>query len=174
MVMPCVYVFDIDGVLVDVSDRLRIASEKSKGKGKIFWSTFFSEELFKLDKPRIIGIKLLKEKAKKGDIYIISGRPKRLYDITLNQLKNLGILHFVKTIILRGNNDLRPSYIYKLEVLNRLISRGINICEVHDDDEKFVREVKISFPNIDIYLHVGNEVMPYKKIRKLNHWFRGS
>lgn len=172
MIMPCVYVFDIDGVLIDVNSRLRIAMEKSGGRNRVFWAIFFSEELFELDRPRNIGIQLLREKAEKGEIYIISGRPKRLYNITLDQLRDLGVLRYVKSIFLRKNNDLRPSHVYKLEVLSNLINKGVNVCEIHDDDEKLIKEVKKLYPGINAYLHVGNEVLFYKGSKKLNYWFK--
>ncbi len=153
--MECTYIFDIDGVIVDCNERILVAMELAGDSIKKFWKYFFNEDLFRLDKPREVGIRLLIDRANKGKVVVISGRPKRLLGITKEQLRSFGVLKYIDRLCLRGNNDFRPSSIYKLEVIKRLINEGSYICEVHDDDEKFLLRLKETYPNIRTYLHIG-------------------
>ncbi len=149
------YAFDIDGVIVDVTERLRRAHDLSRGNRKLFWDFFFSEELLSLDKPRSVGIKLLIDRARRGRIIIITGRPVRLKEHTLRELlEYTGIKPHA--IFMRRNNDLRASRVVKLELLKRAISLGYEVVEYHDDDEEVLRAIVYEFPEIRLFIHEDN------------------
>ncbi len=160
------FVFDIDGVLFDVSRRLSIAKQYSHGNEREFWKYFFQEELLKYDIPRKIGIELLLDRLSMGRIIIVTGRPNRLRLATLNQLSNFGIpIDKISEILMRKDNDYRKGYIVKEEMIKILISRGINIEEIHDDDEIFLKRMRILL-NCRLYLHKDMniiELFPYYK-----------
>lgn len=153
------YCFDMDGVLVDISERLRTANELSK-EGYDFWRLFFSEDLIMLDKPRNVGIELLKDRAKLGSILIITGRPKRLKEITIDQLIRFAGVK-PDGIFMRMDNDYRPSVRLKIELLTRAIKEGYELIELHEDDEEVLKEVKREFPWIKLYLHSDNSFKVY-------------
>jgi len=151
-----VYVFDVDGVLLDVSERLRIAMEHCGGKrNDRFWSKFFSKELLSLDSPRSIGIELLKDRASKGLIAIVSGRPRRLENETIKQLVELCRIprSLIWRLELRDDGDRRPAKIVKLERVLNILYEGFEIAEVHDDDVEFLNLVRRYLPKTKLYLH---------------------
>ena len=152
-----VYVFDIDGVLLDVNERFRIAQNSDN-----FWRTFFSEELLELDRPRKIGIEILRDRAQSGLISIITGRPENLRRATINQLKELNIYRLIWRIIMRKRNDKRKSYIVKCEALESLINEGYIVMEVHDDDVEVLIHIRRIFPDIKLFLHEGESVIEFR------------
>ncbi|HDJ83653.1 MAG TPA: hypothetical protein ENG44_01485 [Desulfurococcaceae archaeon] len=155
-----VYVFDIDGVLVDVSERLRRAKELSEGSRELFWKYFFSKELIELDKPRDIGIRLLIDRLKMGLVAIVTGRPKSLYYITLKQLKAINIpIEQIWRIEMRRDGDYRKSYIVKLERILNIVYEGYEIAEIHDDEEELLYRARIYLPKTRLYLHKNDSVI---------------
>ena len=155
------YAFDVDGVIVDPSERFRIAKELSKNR-KEFWEVFFSEELCKRDKPRLAGIRAVKERAVKGCIIIITGRPYRLFDITLEQVVEFTGVKPAR-IYMRRTGDVRPSTSVKLELLERAIREGFNVIEFHDDEEEVLRKIMYAYPDITLYLHYDDKCRLYFK-----------
>ncbi len=154
------YAFDIDGVIVDVSERLRHALTLSEGDRREFWELFFSEELMRLDKPREIGVRLVRDRAARGEVVVITGRPARLKELTVKSfIKLTGVKP--AAIFMRGNRDLRPSPKVKAELLGRALGEGFNIIEYHDDSEEVLNEVRARYPWIKLYLHVGGDVLKY-------------
>ncbi len=155
-----IYIFDVDGVLLDVNERLRIAEEMSRGNKELFWQYFFSEDLLSLDKPRRIGIDLLLDRAKRGLIAIVTGRPKRLYRATIKQLEEIGIpRNIVWRLEMRDNNDKRKSWIVKTEKILNIVYEGFEVIEIHDDDEEFLRYIKKKLPRTRVFLHRDNNVI---------------
>ncbi len=153
------YVFDIDGVLLDVSQRIVLAEELSHGNTSLFWHYFFSEELLQFDRPRRVGIDILLDRINKGIIIIVTGRPSRLRRITVSQLQSIGIpISSIKEIHMRMDNDLRKSYLFKLETIENLLLKGYTILEVHDDDEEFLKRVR-RLTNSKLYLHSNNHII---------------
>ncbi len=146
------YAFDVDGVIVDVSERLRIANEMSGGKRNLFWRYFFSEDLIKLDKPRSIGINLVRDRASKGCIVVITGRPKRLRDVTIKEFMEYTGVSPCK-VFMRNNRDYRSSAIIKVELISLALNQGFEIIEFHDDSEEVLRAVKEVYPWMKLYLH---------------------
>jgi len=170
--MEC-YAFDVDGVLLDVSERLRVAEERVRYTGLNFWDVFFDEELLNLDRPRPAGEAVLRERVSHGSIVIITGRPQRIYGITLNQLIKFFNVTPVR-IYMRRNGDYRPSYIVKAELIKHAVSDGFEIIEYHDDDEDVLRAVRSVNPDITLYLHVGNSYrVVWRGIRKLDEYLKG-
>ncbi|RLG87317.1 MAG: hypothetical protein DRO39_00820 [Thermoprotei archaeon] len=161
--MPPLCIFDIDGVLLDVTLRLSKAQELARILNRDFWDTFFSEELLSLDTPRRVGIELLRRCLARGlAVAIITGRPRRIYRETVEQLKRIGVdVKFIWRILMRRNNDLRPSPIVKLELVKELVKMGGIVLEIHDDDEEFLRLVKHEIPGAHLYLHIGDTYVRY-------------
>lgn len=143
--------FDVDGVLVDVSERLRVAKELSRHYGD-FWNTFFSEDLIRLDRPREVVRELIKSKIERYGLIIISGRPQKLYHSTLNQLISFYNVRPAK-IYMRGPHDYRPSSIVKLELIEKALNECFQIVEYHDDEEEVLKIIKQLYPTITLYLH---------------------
>ncbi|ADM28721.1 HAD superfamily phosphatase [Ignisphaera aggregans DSM 17230] len=160
------YVFDIDGVIFDVSKRLEIAKQCSRGDEREFWRYFFQEELLIYDIPRRIGIELLMDRLDRGRVVIVTGRPNRLRRATLDQLSSAGIpVNRISEIYMRRDNDYRKGYIVKEEIIKYLLSRGMDIEEIHDDDEIFLKRIK-TLLSCKLYLHRDSEVIelfPYSK-----------
>ncbi len=154
------YVFDIDGVLLDVSQRIALAEKASHGNTSLFWRYFFSEEFLQFDKPRKTGIDILLDRMRKGIVIIVTGRPSRLRRATLYQLQSIGIpIGGIKEIYMRSNNDHRKSYLFKLEAIERILLKGHTILELHDDDEEFLKRVKRILIHARLYLHSGNNIV---------------
>ena len=159
------YAFDVDGVLVDIRTRLNKAKELSKSK-KDFWSYFYSYELMNLDRPRKIGLRLLQDRMKRGKVIIITGRPLRLRDVTINQLINYGIdINKIAYIFMRRDEDLRPAHIVKFELLEKALTLGFDIIEYHDDDEDVLKRLKKTYPHIKLYLHYNDSYRVYWELR---------
>ncbi len=155
-----VFVFDIDGVLLDVRERLQVAEELSKGNRDLFWRYFFSEDLMHLDKSRPIGIKLLLDRLSRGFVAIITGRPESLRHITLKQLRTSGIpVERIWRLDMRPRNDKRKSYRFKLERILSIHYEGFTIAEIHDDDEEVLSAIRRYIPNARLFLHTDDHVI---------------
>ncbi len=154
------YIFDIDGVLLDVSQRIALAKTFAYNDKSLFWHYFFSEELLYLDKPRKIGIDILLDRIDKGTVIIVTGRPSYLRQKTLNQLQSINIpVNRITEIYFRPKNDYRKSHIFKLETLEKIVLKGYNVLEIHDDDEEFLKNAKKIIYNVKLYLHLNNQVI---------------
>lgn len=159
-----VYVFDVDGVLIDPGERLRKAlrmaglSEDDRPKDidpnrrQLFWKYFLSEDLLNLDKPRDVGIRLLLDRLGKGVVVVLTGRPYRLYKATLDELKRAGIPVDRVILIMRPNNDRRSD----LEFKSGVFARIPRLVEVHDDEEKILLEAKRIHPEARVILHYND------------------
>ncbi|RLG76564.1 MAG: hypothetical protein DRO12_04225 [Thermoprotei archaeon] len=157
-----VYVFDIDGVILDVRERLRYAKELSRTLNTDFMQVFLSEELLLFDKPRRVGLELLKERMSRGRIALITGRPRRLHQATVEQLRSVGIdVSKIWRIFMRSNNDRRPAPLVKLDFLDYIESVGGCIAEVHDNEEDLLKLVKSMFPGAKLYLHEDDSYRLY-------------
>jgi Predicted phosphatases len=96
-----VVVFDIDGVLVDCSERLEKSLEEvgatkddlehSPEARRRFWRVFLSEKYMHLDRPVDAAVELLRERRKSYGVVIVTGRPKTLLKPTIKQLEDFGI-----------------------------------------------------------------------------------
>jgi len=157
-----VYVFDIDGVLLDVSERLKLALQSND-----FWRTFFRKDLLHLDKPRAKGIDILRDRAQRGLIAIVTGRPEFLRKATIQQLRDLGVYDLVWRIYMRKRRDFRKTKIIKAEIVRQLIIEGFEIVEIHDDEIEVLSYVGKICPGAGLYLHRGNDVEVLRSYRKI-------
>ncbi len=155
-----IYAFDVDGVLVDCRKRLEYAVEVSKYRGRDLWEVFFSDELMEWDTPREVGIELIRDRASKGGVIIVSGRPSRLRRLTEEQIVTLSGVRPLK-LYLRRDGDRRPAPKVKAELLEKAIKDGFEVIEFHDDSEEVLRELKRLFPWIRFYLHSNGFFTPY-------------
>ena len=172
-------VFDLDGVVFDVSQRLAIAKSEARDDKELFWSIFLREDLIDLDKPRRAAIEAINRCIEKGyHILFLTGRPGRLIDKTIEQLEKIGIalgegIYLVTRPPSSSKNIFKPpisvprllekvdSKVFKLRVLHE-ISRIYDIVEIHEDDEEILKEVWKKYHQARLYLHIGDEYRVYE------------
>lgn len=134
-------VFDLDGVLVDPSERLRRALEMAglqppvddlpddEGIRTRFFKELFSPETLKLDKPIEEALKMLEYRMEDGSyLAVVSGRPESLIEASAKVLDNLGIGWHMLIHRARGNNKLEG--LLKAHAFKTLLPRA---REYHDD-----------------------------------------
>ncbi|QOJ78845.1 hypothetical protein IG193_08890 [Infirmifilum lucidum] len=165
-----VYVFDVDGVLVDASERLREALERVGARGasspdelepwarQRFWELFLSEELLALDRPREVGIRLLLDRLGRGVVLVLTGRPYRLYRVTLRELSGFGVPVEKVILSMRPRGDRRRDVEFKASVLARIP----DVAEVHDDEPGVLEAARRLHPGARLFLHRGDsyELVP--------------
>lgn len=173
-------ILDLDGVVFDVSHRLSIAETEARGDKKLFWQIFLREDLMEFDKPREAGIEAVKKCLENGyHVLFLTGRPERLLEKTIEQLRRIEIDLGGNVYIImrpssgaRARNSFRPpvsiprvpemidSKVFKLKVLDE-ISKVYDIAEIHEDDEEILREAWKRYHNAKLYLHIDNGFKPY-------------
>jgi len=153
--------FDVDGVIADVSRRLTVARELAEFYGRDFWEVFFSDELLMLDRPRAVGVELVRLAHAEGfHVIIITGRPSRLRDFTLNQVINYTGVR-PDAIYMRRNRDRRSAAVVKVDLLAKALRNGFDVMEYHDDSEEVLKEVRSKYPWITLFLHLGDTFRKY-------------
>jgi len=152
---PKAVIFDLDGVLVDSSERYRLCEEESRGDRRKFWDCFLSEKYMDLDKPVEKYIQILKSYAAQGyRIIIVTGRvEERQRDRTLRQLSEWGVTFH--EIYFRRAGDYRKDYEYKSEVVRRLSER-YRIAAVFDDSKAVVEALRRILPESSV-IYTGSE-----------------
>jgi len=139
-----VVVFDLDGVLIDSSERYRLAlaevdsNAKShvdlpKDKRNQFWRVFLSEKYMHLDKPVPEAIEMLNKRRERFPIVIITGRTDNMLSKTLDQLRRFGIEFDV--LVMRRVGVYQKDYEFKERVVKEL---GLSIAELHDDSTDII------------------------------------
>jgi len=148
-------VFDLDGVLVDSSERFLKCLDESKNDKQKFWSCFLSEKYMDLDRPREEYIRILREYLSKGyRIVIVTGRvEERQKDKTLKQLSQWGITFH--EIYFRKAGDYRKDWEFKIEIIDRIL-RKCEIEAVYDDSDRVIEEIKRRHPEIKVYKVIRN------------------
>ena len=158
-----VVIFDLDGVLIDSSERFNKSLEEAgitkeefdkdpKARGRA-WRIFLSEKYIHLDKPVEEAIKLLKERKEKGAvILIITGRPETLKTTTIDQLKRFGIPYDV--IVFRSRDNFMKDHKYKKYVLDTL--KIVRIIEAHDDSPEVCEMYAKYAEHICCWHSIGN------------------
>jgi len=139
---PRAVVFDIDGVLVDSSERFRKAMEEVGVKDpkelagearRRFWEVFLSEKYLHLDTPNEEYIEKLREYRSQGyRIVILTGRPERMRKATEEQLKRLGIEY--DEAVFRQEGDYSKDHEFKSKALEALKER-YRVEAIYDDSE---------------------------------------
>ncbi|WBQ02279.1 phosphatase domain-containing protein [Kribbella sp. CA-293567] len=120
-------VLDIDATLSDTSRRIKFLDRKPKD-----WDSFFdhAKEDAVLDEGLAVATTLDADHA----IVYLTGRPERLRRDTVKWLKDNGFPDGVK-LLMRGNNDRRPSATMKLARL-RTLAQERPVAVLVDDDVK--------------------------------------
>jgi hypothetical protein len=120
-------VLDIDATLSDTSQRIKFLDKKPKD-----WDSFFAHA--KDDAVLDEGLAVATTLAADHDIVYLTGRPERLRRDTVKWLKDNGFPEGAK-LLMRGNNDRRPSATMKLARL-RTLAQERPVAVLVDDDVK--------------------------------------
>ena len=120
-------VFDIDGVLADVSHRLHFLDVHR-------WEKFFAAA--SADPLLDEGAERLGAAQDECDVVYLTGRPERNRRLTEGWLAECGLP--TGPLFMRPDEDLRPARYVKREVL-RLLAREREIAMILDDDPAVVR-----------------------------------
>lgn len=153
------YIFDIDGVVADISHRLHHMREKNYEK-------FYSDEELAKDEEIAAGINLANRLFESDNSFVMfmTGRPLSTEKVTWKWLNDHKVKH-AQMVFFRTDGDYRPSPIVKAEGVEQVIAavRGVlnpdskdgSMGEVElgdiyfiDDDPKNVQAVEEKYPNI--------------------------
>ena len=121
-----VAVVDIDGVVADVRYRLRHVSGRSKD-----WPAFFAGAA--ADGLLREGADAVHRLAEVCDVVYLSGRPERLRTVTEQWFARHGLP--IGRLLLRPDQDFRPSRVYKVEALRRIAATRTVVVLVDDDPQ---------------------------------------
>ena len=133
-----VAVFDVDGVLADVTHRRHFI------EGRRNWPAFFAAAAD--DTPLATGIELARAAGERGlDLVYLSGRPEHLRAVTVEWLRD----HDVPDgqLLLRPQRDRSPATDLKLRLLRRLTTTRRIVFFV-DDDTDVVDAVRSANPTL--------------------------
>ncbi|MCW2600664.1 MAG: hypothetical protein JWM02_2493 [Frankiales bacterium] len=118
--------FDIDGVLADVSHRVHLLEQRRPD-----WGAFFAAAV---DDPALPeGLALVAEAAVECDVGYLTGRPEWCRRDTRDWLRAQGLPD--GTLAMRANGDHRPARRVKPPLL-RDLARGRTVAVVVDDDDQ--------------------------------------
>jgi hypothetical protein len=132
-------VFDIDGVLADVSARLHHLATRPKA-----WEAFFAAATD--DPPLAPGIELARTYAQGHDLAYLTGRPERTRALTEAWLDRHRLP--AGTVYMRPDRDHRAARLFKVEML-RTLARQRTITVVVDDDPAVIDAVNAAgFPGM--------------------------
>ena len=128
-----VTIFDIDGTLADISHRLDFVNGAKKDYKKFY-------DGIPDDKPIEPLVELAKLLILSGvEVLFTSGRPEATRNITINWLKNNGIItDFNTRLFMRKDGDYRPDDKIKEEILHQIQSLGFAPKLVFEDRQKVV------------------------------------
>lgn len=153
------YIFDIDGVVADITHRLHYMKEKNYEK-------FYSDEEIAKDEKIAAGINLVNKLFKSADSFVVfmTGRPESTYSATRKWLYENEVKH-CQAVFFRANGDYRPSPIVKVEKTKQVIAKVKELLDTAskdgvmdeselgniyfiDDDPKNVQAVEEKYPDI--------------------------
>ena len=103
-----IVVFDIDGVLADVSHRLHHIGTRPKN-----WRAFFAAA--DADPPLQEGIDLANRLSAEHEVLYLTGRPESLRSVTQEWLERHGLPE--GRLVMRRGGDFRPARVAKLDLL---------------------------------------------------------
>ncbi|RDD52804.1 MAG: hypothetical protein BA066_07730 [Candidatus Korarchaeota archaeon NZ13-K] len=148
---PKAAIFDLDGVLVDSSERYRLCESEAAGDRRRFWECFLSEKYMDLDRPRTEYVETLRRYAAQGyRIIIVTGRvEERQKNKTLRQLSDWGITFH--EIYFRRAGDYRKDYEFKSEIVRNL-SKKYRIVAVFEDSKPVAEALRKLLPDAEIHL----------------------
>jgi len=143
-------VFDIDGVLIDCSERLKRCEEEAGGNKRLFWNCFLSPRYMHLDKPIDFGFEVLRDRIAKGlNIVIVTGRTDNMTQKTVEQLKSIGVEGI--PIVFRKTGNFAKDYVFKTSAAKSL---GLEVLEVHDDSIDVLKSFSVLYPSAVLYLYI--------------------
>lgn len=119
-------VLDIDATLSDTSQRIKFLNRKPKD-----WDSFFAHA--KDDAVLEEGLAVATTLAADHEIVYLTGRPERLRRDTVKWFEDNGFPE--GKLLMRGNNDRRPSAVMKLARL-RTLAQQRRVAVLVDDDVK--------------------------------------
>jgi hypothetical protein len=122
--LPPLAVFDIDGVLADVTHRLHHLESRPKD-----WMAFFAAA--PLDPPLQPGVELAREAARDCEVVYLTGRPELCRVDTLRWLRQHALPDGGLTM--RARRDRRPARVAKPQLLAR-VAHERRVAVVVDDD----------------------------------------
>jgi len=142
-----VVVFDLDGVLIDSSDRYRLSlaevdpeaethEKLPADKRSQFWRIFLSEKYMEYDKPVPNAIEVLRGRRVFFPVVIITGRTSNMLNKTLEQLRKFGIEY--DALVVRNEGVFLKDWMFKKLVVKKL---GLKVVEVHDDSQDVIYEL---------------------------------
>jgi hypothetical protein len=131
-------VFDIDGVVADVRHRLHLLERRPKD-----WPGFFAAAA---DDPGLEeGIDRALAAAAEHELVWLTGRPNSLRAVTRSWLADRGLP--VTELIMRSQRDSRPAPVLKVDELNKLRPRQVELF-VDDDVRVIAAAEEAGFPAV--------------------------
>ena len=127
-------VFDIDGTLADVTQRLHHINANQKD-----WSSFFAA--IPMDEPIQPLIDLARGllKVREKPVLFVTGRPELTRDDTERWFKKNGLnTDFKNHLFMRKNDDRRPDHVVKRDLLNEMRNAGFEPTLIFDDRQSVV------------------------------------
>jgi len=146
-------IVDVDGTLIDSSERFRVATRR----GRIDWKVALDPKLVEtLDKPMPEDIlRTIVEKCREmcDIVIVLTGRPRRLEEITRRQLREIGFKYDL--LIMREDYDLSDEISFKLRKIRDLYKK-FNIVAIFDDNFQFLVAARSVVPSARLY-HVTRD-----------------
>lgn len=129
-----VAVLDVDGFVADARWRLPLLGDHPATASRQAWAAFF--DAAGADRPIPAGVALAQHLAVDHDILWLTARTDRIRQLTASWLH----LHVLPKweLVMRPNDDLRPSPVWKLEQLHQ-IAEVRSIGEFVDDDHRVLK-----------------------------------
>jgi len=129
---------DVDGTLVDIEDRVKLATALAKDGKRMNWNVFLDpENIYDLDKPNEDVIELVKSFIANGHrVIITSARNERHRAVTKKQLEDFGIKY--TKLYLRADDDFRNDADVKEEILGEIREDGFDPQVAIDDRQRVV------------------------------------
>lgn len=118
-------IFDLDGTLSNSDKRLSFIKVQPKN-----WSAFYKGLINDPPIPQVVDFMI--HAASKLDILLLTGRPERYRDRTIDWLEKHNINDYVTDLYMREDKDMRTDYIVKMEIAD-LIEQTYKIHFVVED-----------------------------------------
>ncbi len=124
-------IFDMDGVLVDSSQRYDYCKSITKTRRE-FWNCFFNCSLLHLDRPNERLVQLARAFKSLGwRVIILTGRTEAMRECTEEELRRFGIPF--DEVVMRKNGDFRRAGEYKGDVVRGLVGAFDRVIAYDDD-----------------------------------------
>lgn len=130
------YIFDLDGVLSNNSERVHLLQQSNKTKDEC-WQEFFDASAD--DKPYQETCDLLKFLWLAGyEILLVTGRSNKYNYLLETWLEKVGIRQYITKIFTREEGDYRKDYEVKKEIYLYRIEKNWNIVGIFEDRKECV------------------------------------